>query len=64
MVDVVELWLLGGMCQLEGLKFCCKGRLKRGRWNDDKASLEQVSAQLNMLSCPCDNLKTICKTVI
>jgi hypothetical protein len=55
--DVVELWGIADMYQMEGLKYCCMGALERGL-SKDNASL--VVEEVGDLSCPCDELKRRC----
>jgi hypothetical protein len=55
--DVVELWVLADMYQMEGLKYCCMGALERGLC---EANVSQVSEDVEEMSCPCEELKRIC----
>jgi alpha-tubulin suppressor-like RCC1 family protein len=55
--DVVELWGLADMYQMEGLKYCCMGALQRGLSED---SVSEVLEEVEELSCPCDELKRMC----
>jgi hypothetical protein len=55
--DVVELWGLADMYQMEGLKYSCMGALERGL-SEEKVS--QILQEAEDLSCPCDELKRMC----
>jgi hypothetical protein len=55
--DVVELWGLADMYQMEGLKYSCMGVLERDLCEDD---VSQIVEEINSLSCPCDGLKRMC----
>jgi alpha-tubulin suppressor-like RCC1 family protein len=55
--DVVELWGLADMYQMEGLKYCCMGALERGL-SAENAS--EILEEVEELSCPCDELKRVC----
>jgi hypothetical protein len=55
--DVVELWVLADMYQMEGLKYSCMGALERGL-SEDNAS--EILEEVEDLSCPFDELKRIC----
>jgi hypothetical protein len=55
--DVVELWGLADMYQMEGLKYCCMGALKRGLCVENASHILQEAEDL---SCPCDELKSMC----
>jgi hypothetical protein len=55
--DVVELWGLADMYQMEGLKCSCMGKLERGLYTE-KAF--QILQEAEDLSCPCDELKRMC----
>jgi hypothetical protein len=55
--DVVELWGLADMYQIEGLvKYCCMGALEKGL-SAENAS--EILEEVEDLSCPCDELKRI-----
>jgi hypothetical protein len=55
--DVVELWVLSDMYQLDGLKYSCMGALERGLSEETVSHILQEGEDL---SCPCDELKRIC----
>jgi RCC1 and BTB domain-containing protein len=55
--DVVELWDLADMYQLEGLKYSCRGALERGLCEEN---VSQILQEVENLSCPCDELKRMC----
>ena len=55
--DVVELWVLADMYQIEGLKYCCMGVVERCL-SDENVS--EILEEVEDLSCPCDELKRIC----
>ena len=55
--DVVVLWGIADMYQMEGLKYCCMGALERGL-SEENAS--EILEEVEELSCPCDELKRIC----
>jgi alpha-tubulin suppressor-like RCC1 family protein len=55
--DVVELWGIADMYQMEGLKYCCMGALEKGLSEDNVSEILQEVAELN---CPCDELKWRC----
>jgi hypothetical protein len=55
--DVMELWGLADMYQIEGLKYSCMGALERGLSEENVShSLEEVED----LSCHCDESKKMC----
>jgi alpha-tubulin suppressor-like RCC1 family protein len=54
--DVVELWGLADMYQMEGLKYCCMGALEMGLSEDNASHIVEEVEELN---CPCDELKRI-----
>ena len=54
--DVVEVWVLAHMYQIEGLR-CCLGSLERNLWEENDAS--RILKQAEDLSCPCEKLKRI-----
>ena len=56
--DVVELWRLADMYQLEGLKYCCMNKLESSL-NDDGFDMLLFLEQLENLSCQYDELKQI-----
>ena len=60
--DVVELWVLADMYQMEGLKLCCLGSLERELCEENDAS--RILKEAEELSCPCDELKRICLEVL
>ena len=60
--DVVELWVLADMYQMEGLKLCCLGSLESGLCEENDAS--RILEEAEDLSCPCDELKRICLEVL
>jgi hypothetical protein len=55
--DVVELWVLADMYQMEGLKYCCMGALERGL---SEANVSEILEEVEEISCSCDGLKRIC----
>jgi hypothetical protein len=55
--DVVELWGIADMYQMEGLKHSCMGALEMGLSEDNVSEILQEVAEL---SCPCDELKRRC----
>jgi hypothetical protein len=57
MDDVLELWVLADMYQMEGLKHTCMGALERGLC---KENVTEISQEVEDLSCPCDELKRMC----
>ena len=60
--DMVELWVLADMYQLEGLKLCCLGSLERDVCKEKDVS--RILEEADELSCPCDELKRICLMVL
>jgi hypothetical protein len=58
--DVVELWGIADMYQMEGLKYCCMGALERGL-SDENVS--EILEEVEELSCPCDELKRKLKRI-
>ena len=60
--DMVELWVLADMYQLEGLKLCCLGSLERDVCEEKDVS--RILEEADELSCPCDELKRICLMVL
>ena len=55
--DVVELWVLADLYQLEGLKYCCMGGLERGL---KRERAHQVLIELEGLDCECNGLRRKC----
>jgi hypothetical protein len=55
--DVVEIWGLADMYQLEGLKYSCLGALERDLCEENVSMILQ---EVEDLICPCDELKSIC----
>jgi hypothetical protein len=55
--DVVEVWGLADMYQMEGLKYSCMGGLERGL---SEENVSEILEEVEDLSCPCDELKRIC----
>jgi hypothetical protein len=55
--DVVELWDIADMYQMEGLKRSCMGALERGLCEEN---VSQILQEAEDLSCPCDELKRLC----
>jgi hypothetical protein len=55
--DVVEVWALADMYQMEGLKYSCMGALERGL---RKENVSEILQEVEDLSCPCDELKRMC----
>ena len=60
--DVVELWVLADMYQIEGLKWCCLGSLERDLCEENHAS--RILEEAEVLSCPCNELKRVCLDVL
>ena len=60
--DVLDVWVLADMYQMEGLKLCCLGSLKRDLCKKNDAS--RILEEAEDLSCPCDELKRICLKVL
>ena len=60
--DVVELWVLADMYQMEGLKLCCLGLLERDLCEKNDAS--RILEEAEELSCSIDELKMICLEVL
>jgi hypothetical protein len=56
--DVVEVWALADMYQLEGLKYSCMGTLERGLCKENVSEILQEAEE--GLVCPCDELKRMC----
>jgi hypothetical protein len=59
--DVVELWVLADMYQMEGLKYCCMGALERGL---SEANVSEILEEVEEMSCPCEELKRMCQEYI
>jgi hypothetical protein len=59
---VLELWYLADMYELEGLKFYCIGALERDLFCRKNAS--QILQEAENLSCPCDELKRMCRVYL
>jgi hypothetical protein len=57
MDDIVELWEVADMYQMEGLKYCCMGALERGLREEN---VSQILQEVEDLICPCDELKRMC----
>ena len=57
MDDVVELWEVADMYQMEGLKYSCMGALEKGLCGENASQMLQ---EVEDLSCPCDELKKMC----
>ena len=57
--DVVELWGLADMYQMEGLKYSCMGALERGLCEEHASQILQEVAE-DLSCCPCDELKRMC----
>ena len=55
--DVVEVWGLADMYQLEGLKWTCMGSLERGLCDE---SILRILQEIEDMDCACDGLKGIC----
>jgi hypothetical protein len=55
--NVVELWQLADMYQLEGLKLYCLGALERGLCEEN---VPHILEAVEDLRCPCDGLKRMC----
>jgi hypothetical protein len=55
--DVLELWVLADMHQLEGLKYMCMGALERGL---SEENVSEILQEVKLLICPCDELKRMC----
>ena len=60
--DVVDVWVLADMYQMEGLKWCCMGSLERDLCEENDAS--RILKEAEDFSCPCDELKRICLEVL
>ena len=61
--DVVDVWVLADMYQMEGLKWrCLAGALERDLCEENDAS--RILEEAEDLSCPCDELKRICPEVL
>jgi RCC1 and BTB domain-containing protein len=56
--DVVELWVLADMYQLDGLKYSCMGALERGLCEEN---VSDILEETEDLICPCDELKRMCR---
>ena len=56
--DVVEVWALADMYQLEGLKYSYMGALERGLLS--KENVSEILQEAEYLVCPCDGLKRMC----
>ena len=52
--DVLELWVLADMHQLEGLKYMCMGALEMGL---SEENVSEIWQEVEDLMCPCDELK-------
>jgi hypothetical protein len=52
--DVVEVWALADMYQLEGLKYSCLSALERGLCEEN---VSEILEEAENLVCPCDVLK-------
>jgi alpha-tubulin suppressor-like RCC1 family protein len=57
MDDIVELWVLADMYQMEGLKYYCMGKMERGLCEEN---VSQILQEVEDLMCPCDELKRMC----
>jgi hypothetical protein len=55
--ELVELWGLADMYQLEGLKLSCMAALERDLC---KESAFEILEEAESLICPCDDLKRTC----
>jgi alpha-tubulin suppressor-like RCC1 family protein len=55
--DLVEVWALADMYQLEGLKYSCMGALERGLC---EKNVYEILQEAENLVCPCDGLKRMC----
>merc|ERR1719276_537136 len=60
--DVLDVWVLADMYQMEGLKWCCMGSLERDLCEKNDAS--RILEEAEELSCPFDELKRICLKVL
>jgi hypothetical protein len=58
--DVVELWGLADMYQMEGLKYSCIGGLEKGL---SEENVSEILQEVENLSCPCDELKRMCMMI-
>jgi hypothetical protein len=56
--DIMELWEVADMYQLEGLQYCCMGALERGLCRENVFQILQEAEGLN---CECDGLKRMCR---
>ena len=54
--DVIELWQLADMYQLNGIKYTCMGAMERDLSKEDAFRILQKAEKLN---CPCDELERI-----
>merc|ERR1712154_327287 len=57
MDDLVEVWELADMYQLEGLMYACMAALERGVCEEN---VTQILEEAEALDCSCDELKRIC----
>ena len=55
--NVVELWGLADMYQMEGLKYSCMSASEIGLCEENAS---QILQGVEDLSCPCDELKKMC----
>ena len=55
--DVLVLWYLADMYQLDGLKYSCMGALDRCLCKENAL---QIYLETDKLICPCDELKRMC----
>merc|ERR1719276_463760 len=60
--DVLDVWVLADMYQMEGLKWRCMGSLERDLCKKNDAS--RILKEAEELSCPIDELKRICLKVL
>ena len=56
--DVIGLWCVADMYQIEGLKFSCMSRIERCSSGE---CVFKVLEEAEDLDCPCEGLKSICK---
>ena len=56
--DIMELWEVADMYQIEGLKYYCMGALERGLCREN---VSQILQEVEGLSCECDGLQRMCR---
>ena len=60
--DVVDVWVLADMYQLEGLKLCCLSSFEMDWCEVNEVS--RILEEAEGLSCPCDELKRMCSEIL